>query len=428
MPSTFLCTSAEGDRVPQGAFGRPVTGYYPQLRAYVEERLGPEIARYFAEPMREPGEARIDWFTDSDGPATPLGDLPGAERKAAIATLRAWRRALLALAAEDPPEGAAETHRLLSLALSEPSESDVYVADGLPVVTHWGFETPADFAPNADTSPLPPPGPDSPARQAPPQAEQRRPMLDALTLCTIIAVLVAVLTGALFSMGAFGDRAPAFAAQSSPAASAEAAQLRRLQAQNDRLRTDIDALQEDFLSRTLACLGQCTAPAGPVAPETPTPETDDPAADTPPDDAPPEAEPPGEPLVVPDGAAEENDLSFLEGTWRSVSESLLLTFTGSDRPDETITVEYTLDTEGAGTRKVIMSDGTECSGTVTAGFDAENRLLIEEEGPAECGDGLQVIPYTVTCDVDADGLADCTLKPRASDSAASVETELRRVE
>lgn len=400
MASRYLSSSDAGERTLQGAFGRPVISYYPQLQTYLTERLGPEIASHFAEPLRDGTARRIDWFTEGDGPARAWRDLTAEQRHKAETTLQDWRNRLHALASEVPPTGGEEIHRILSMILSEPSEQTLFLIDGRPVVTDWGFETATR---------------DTGQPTTPPAVIRRGHRPDALTLCMLAAMALALATGTLHALGTFADppatpRATASPRPSQP--SQQVSELRRLQARNDRLRKDIDGLQEDALSRALACLGQCAAPATPVPIAPPA--------------APPQSAP-GAPLVIPDGAAEAGDLSFLEGTWRSTSESLAVTFTDSNRPDQSISVEYTLDDAGQGQRVVTMQDGTQCKGPVAARFDADGHLQIEEGGPADCGDGVKVIPYRLTCEIAADGLAICGMSPRDRDGAGSVRTELRRV-
>ncbi|BBU57677.1 hypothetical protein KU6B_39420 [Mameliella alba] len=513
MASSFLIRTDESQQAPQGAFGRPITAYFPQLRAYVAEYLGAETAGYFAEPVREAESGFTDWFTDAAGDPQPLSALRGPERREALAQLAEWRREMRAFAEAAPAENAGQIHKILSLALTDPSEDDVFVTGGRPVVVNWGFEPPRDFVP------LTYPGTE---RRAPPQSEppkdpetagtERRLLgVSVLTLCMIGALCLAALTLFGKSAGLF-DAPLVAAAEPDGSDPAELAELRRLQAANEALRRDVDGLQEDLLDRALACLGQCTAPPVPVDPtpppgpnpesppqgtpvdppasppadeppaddpppdeppivdpapgdppadeppagdppldEPPTdaPPPDDPPADEPPVDDPPVDEPPadeppaddppaddppadpdpeGDPLVVPDGAEDVDDLSFLEGTWRSVAEQLFLTFSDSERPDLKIVVEYDIDASGEGTRRVLLEDGTICTGTVTASFDAQNRLQMVEGERADCGEGLFVVPYAVTCEIAQDRTADCTLTPRDAGDDASVKTELRRLQ
>lgn len=500
MASSILIRTDESQQAPQGAFGRPLTAYFPQLRAYVAEYLGPETAGYFAEPVREAESGFTDWFTDGGGDPQPLSALPGPERREALAQLAEWRREMRAFAEAAPAENAGQIHKILSLALTDPSEDDVFVIDGKPVVVNWGFEPPRDFVPLTypGTERRAPPPPDPSKAPETPGADRRLLGVSVLTLCMIAALCLVGLTLFGKSAGLF-DAPSVAAAEPDGSDPAELAELRRLQAANEALRRDVDGLQEDLLDRALACLGQCTAPPVPVDPTPPpgpdvppegapvdppgSPPADEPPADDPPADEPPVGDPPaadppaddppteepsaddpppgdppvdappadeppvdeppvdppavdppadpdpeGDPLVVPDGAEDVDDLSFLEGTWRSVAEQLFLTFSDSERPDLKIVVEYDIDASGEGTRRVLLEDGTVCTGTVTASFDAQNRLQMVEGERADCGEGLFVVPYAVTCEIAQDRTADCTLTPRDAGDDTSVKTELRRLQ
>src|SRR6185436_6525686 len=117
-----------------GLAGDPVWRAARQLRAAITQRLSAEHADLLAIPEVDPSGRRIDWYAPFDGEVRRLADLGDAERNFA---------------------------RLLRHALTAPGEETLYVVDGKPVMTFWGFSAdaalPGVFLPTAPPAPPPPP-------------------------------------------------------------------------------------------------------------------------------------------------------------------------------------------------------------------------------------------------------------------------------
>ncbi|MBQ1421083.1 MAG: hypothetical protein IIZ02_06625, partial [Desulfovibrio sp.] len=109
-----------------------------------------------------------------------------------------------------------------------------------------------------------------------------------------------------------------------------------------------------------------------------------------PDEPKPEPKP-NEDLHIPDRAARDNDLSFLEGCWRSDSGLL------NRETREPIIAEYCFNAQGRGTRLIRESKKRQdCTGPATARF-SQGRLIIDA-GPAKCSrDGSGYVPQRVEC-------------------------------
>ncbi len=407
MASIFLTRTKETDRAPLGAFSRPINAFFPQLQAYVANHLGSDTVRYFAEPVRESGNEVTDWFAEADAQPRPWSDVAGVERREAIAQLNEWRQQLLNFANGQAPFGSEEIHRILKLCLGEPSSEDLYVADGQPIVINWGFEPPVEFQPIQDVkSGFPNQTSENPTviRQDPPQ----KVGLSALTYCMIFALCCALLA---WMIALLVDRPTGLDGITSPEVGPKVAELEKLQAMNERLQAEIDDTKTAHLNKLLTCVAQCSGPAlqTPVLPKDDT---------TPEDDK-------GEPLTVPKDAEDKDDLSFLEGIWRSVSDRLFLE--RSDGSEPRVVVEFKLDKNGKGTRTVQVEGGISCTGVVEAYFEDAERLIISEIDPAKCNDGSLITPYKVVCSILPNRVADCNLTPRDDPSAKSVQTDLRRV-
>jgi hypothetical protein len=221
----------------------------------------------------------------------------------------------------------------------------------------------------------------------------------------------------------------------SPASNRELAELTR---HEQELHTRLQELRLRLLQRADQCRVTPPAPQEtpkppsladmlPQTPETPeTPETPQPQAIKPETDPParpeivsparlapeeeikpalkPETEPaprtdPDTELVIPEGAREKNDMSFLQGCWVSSSHIY------NDETREQVTVEYCFDQDGRGSRIMRESDGRRCAGPAQTSFNDSGRLIIDS-GAADCDNGASYVPQRVECSGSGDS-TDC---------------------
>src|SRR6187455_2917161 len=148
-----------------GLAGDPVWRAARQLRAAIAQRLSSEHADLLAVPEADPSGRRIDWYAPFDGEVRRLADLGDAERAQIQEKVRRLHHDLVGLAEsmEEPTRSGAERNfaRLLRHALTAPGEETLYVVDGKPVMTFWGFSAdsslPGVFLPTAPPAPPPPP-------------------------------------------------------------------------------------------------------------------------------------------------------------------------------------------------------------------------------------------------------------------------------
>jgi S1-C subfamily serine protease len=117
--------------------GAPAVHAAPELRDLLETRLGPGSSAFFAEPAvaGRPGQAveRVSWFGETAGEGVALGALTGQAKAQAEDQLRQTMRRQAPLMA-DPRHAP-----LLRAALMVPSDDDVRILGGDPVLTNWGF-------------------------------------------------------------------------------------------------------------------------------------------------------------------------------------------------------------------------------------------------------------------------------------------------
>src|SRR6185437_13263265 len=146
-----------------GLAGDPVWRAAPQLRAAITQRLSREHADLLAIPEADPSGRRIDWYAPFDGEVRRLADLGESERNSIAASVQRLHGDLATLAEsmEAPQRSGAERNfaRLLRNALTAPGEETLYVVDGKPVMTFWGFSAdaalPGAFLPSAPLVPQP---------------------------------------------------------------------------------------------------------------------------------------------------------------------------------------------------------------------------------------------------------------------------------
>ena len=97
-----------------------------------------------------------------------------------------------------------------------------------------------------------------------------------------------------------------------------------------------------------------------------------------------------DPMNIPPEAAKNNDVSFLEGCWTSVTNL----FNNSGEP---IVGEYCFNKRGQGRRFIREKNGKRCSGAVTARFNGGGGNLAIDSAEAHCPDGTTYVPQQVQC-------------------------------
>ncbi len=110
---------------------------HAELKAFLLDRAGPEVAALFAEPLISMGNdeapATVSWYTDFEGSSRPLSSLSPTERTKIEAYLADHLRPLRTMAQND---GNAD---LVQAALSVADEDFVRVVGDTPVIFKWGL-------------------------------------------------------------------------------------------------------------------------------------------------------------------------------------------------------------------------------------------------------------------------------------------------
>ena len=132
-----------------GLAGDPVWRAAGQLRAAIAQRLSRKHADLLAVPEVDPTGRRIDWYAPFEGQARKLSELDEGERQTILNDVHRLHSEITGLAdsMDEPQRSTAERNfaRLLRHALTAPGEDTLYVVDGKPVMTFWGFSADANL-------------------------------------------------------------------------------------------------------------------------------------------------------------------------------------------------------------------------------------------------------------------------------------------
>jgi hypothetical protein len=270
-----------------GLAGDPVWRAARQLRAAIAQRLSRDHADLLAIPEVDPSGRRIDWYAPFDGEVRRLADLGDAERADVLSKVHRLHAELgsLAESMEAPQRSSAERNfaRLLRHALTAPGEETLYVVDGKPVMTFWGFSAdaalPGSFLASAPSVPMPAAAAAATAPQAvfasapavPSVAGTRATwwqwLLLALLLLLLLAGLAWLLRPYLPHLEArleaeARDRALAFSVRQP----VELQQVRytTLQQDNERLRIELAKLTDELSRKGGDCAAGVLVPGGVV--------------------------------------------------------------------------------------------------------------------------------------------------------------------
>jgi len=190
MTGALLRTGTLTAFEPLGALGNPVYLAASQIRAAIGRRLGTDAADVLAIPHRNQDGDTVDWYAPRLGPVVPWSAATQEERAQAKEQLLGIQGRIEALGQTMQSEDAGERQvfgRLLEHVTRFPDDAHVYLVDGRPVITFWGFRhqnAPVDSNPllNLDVAP----------QEPAPAEERRRPswwwMMPLLLLLALLLV------------------------------------------------------------------------------------------------------------------------------------------------------------------------------------------------------------------------------------------------
>jgi len=412
-----------------GADGQPVYSAALPLREAIRLKLGTDAANCLALVQPSENGARFDWYAPFAGDVIPWVSASEDERRAALSQLEDLHRQLLDTATRmEQDAGNREKQifaRLLRKAVHFPGSEHVYLVDGKPVVTFWGFA-----APNAETvdpllhlrpppvaAPSPAPPPAAPAPIAVKKSRWRwlwwlLPLL--LLLLLLLFLLRACAPQVNLPFGLSGLDLPGLPALNVdeklpdvPFAVGGGGLGSGTGLAGGQGALPDDAGNDGALPAAADDAAQ-TPELPPDAGQPPTPEQPDsanPPAE-PPQTPPQQQQPPepptnpaqGNPLAIPPDAVKNGSTDFLNGRWKA----------GAGIQDAQTGQPLRLDYEfnkGKGEVRIQRGDGVECRGPVTADMQG-GKLGINGQGQASCSDGSRYSLPQVQCQPGDSG-ADC---------------------
>jgi hypothetical protein len=436
MRGALLRSGKSGSFTALGETGQPVYRAALQLREAIR-RKNPEMVDHLAIPQSDELGNQIDWYSGLDGDVIPWSSATEEERAPARRQLEALKTALDELSQRflgtDPAEqqqgDKAVFGKLLKRVIHFPDENFVYLVQGKPVLTFWGFE----HSGTGNRDPLhclyqvPPAFALPPVVEAAPVVAPVVPVVARpwwrrwwwwLLLLPFLLLLLWLLLGLRGCVPI-----PLVAVDLLP----EGVVPVERQLEEPQLTGNVTTLNGVPVTGTVvgSTTGTGTAVTGTNGVEAPAVEGNeadaapadlakDPAAEAPtappenktapPDVTSPEAEKsaaakPGPPLSIPPDAA-DGAAKFLDGQFRAGAGIQ------DRRTGKPLRLEYQLK-DGKGEVTVHQADGTKCSGPVSATMKGGS-LAIDSQGQAVCGDGSTYDMPKVNCRKGATTVADCT--------------------
>lgn len=449
MPGALLRSGKLQEFKPLGEDGQPVYTSAMQLREAIRLKLGREAAHCLAVPQRNETGDRIDWYAPEEGDVVPWSAATDEERIEAKAMLEKMHANLLQVGSTMRAEQNRERQifgRLLEKIIHFPDDTHVYLVNGKPVLTFWGFTDPHG---NASEDPLgrlqpravaPAPPVMSVAESVPPPVivapVKKRGFWWWLLLIPLLLLLLWLLLRSctpevtipyvmpehideihephdeilrdgvrydadgrvIGSDGLAGEGAPLQpgaepAPELQPDAPADEAMTD--EAADEPLQEEQPPLEEPVEEP----LPEQPTPEEPLQ-EPPPPEPEQPPADAEQPGQPPEPSAPPKPLEIPADAAQSGNTEFLNGQWRAGAGIQ------DARTGKPMRLDYDFK-DGKGTVKVTGAGGVECVGDVSAGMSGGG-LVINNQGHAKCSDGTAYKLPDVTCKPGATSAADCS--------------------
>ncbi|KJZ65847.1 SrfA family protein [Pseudomonas fluorescens] len=445
MRGALLRSGKSGSFTALGETGQPVYRAALQLREAIR-RKNPEMVDHLAIPQSDELGNQIDWYSGLDGDVIPWSSATEEERAPARRQLEALKTALEELSqrflgtdsGEQQQGDKAVFGKLLKRVIHFPDENFVYLVQGKPVLTFWGFE----HAGTGNRDPLhclyqvPPAFTLPPVVEAAPVVAPVVPVVARpwwrrwwwLLLLPFLLLLLWLLLGLrgcvpipLVAVDLLPEGiVPVEKQLEEPQLTGNATTLNGVPVTGTVVGSttgtgtgtavtgtqDVEAPAVEGNEADAAPADLAKDPAKDAAkdPAAESPATPPENKTAPPDITSPEAEKsaaakPGPPLSIPPDAA-DGAAKFLDGQFRAGAGIQ------DRRTGKPLRLEYQLK-DGKGEVTVHQADGTKCSGPVSATMKGGS-LAIDSQGQAVCGDGSTYDMPKVNCRKGATTVADCT--------------------
>lgn len=139
---TLLRSGNIKDYTPLGVAGNPVYKWATQIRVAIKRKINVESAQVFSVPQPNENGDIIDWYAPVAGFVIPWSSATPEEKKSAKEQLEDIKQQLDITVDEFRNSEHAEQsvfYQMLAHVLQFPDDEHVYLVNGKPVLTFWGF-------------------------------------------------------------------------------------------------------------------------------------------------------------------------------------------------------------------------------------------------------------------------------------------------
>lgn len=440
------------DYAPLGETGNPAYKWAAQIRVAIKRKVNAESAQVFAIPQPNERGDVIDWYAPDAGLVIPWSSATPEEKQSAKEQLDTIKQQLDIASDESRHSENAEQsvfNRLLKHVLQFPDDEYVYLVNGKPVLTFWGFvKTDATSRPNPlailaiseakkTFNAVPPPV--STVEVMP--VKRRSFWWWLLPLLLLLLLLLFLLRGCeepndipLFEK-LTDNPEPEILLDDKPIPdSTQTVVEREVNTIHDGIVNDT-TLQESIINTEEALLelevpetevsenqAQDMLPEQPVLEEhldeelqtTLEPEEMEPANAAPEEPVEqdeqlqdpmsseenkiPNENPELQPLAIPDESSQQDSMDFLNGRWQANSGLM-------DEQGRPVDLEYEFN-DGKGHVRIKKNDGSICSGAVDAKRNG-SELTFSDQEAIKCQNGESYQPAKVKCTINSDKQTVC---------------------
>jgi len=439
----FLCSDKLNKYQSMGENGQAVHISALQLRETLRLRKQGAAADVLAIPQISEHGERVDWYAPFSGDVIPWSAATESERQSALAQLETTQATLRQLSQDFAQSNQPEQQlfgKLLEKTLQFPDPEHVWLVNGKPVISFWGFVNARHQARIDPLDCLRPPKtvtPTAPLHSAPPVNEpmvtppkRRGWWILPAWLCWLLPLLLLALLLLWLLRGCVpGVTIPGFSVEkptlpdvhlpvAENGATLPVTSSERVVGTTEGVTAPvvsgstpgIDPLtHEESATATPENAAALNDPAVPVAPETgsepaqagvepvtPEAQVNDPALAEPNATAPVEVK---KPLSLPPEALAQGRTDFLNGQWRAGAGIQ------DQRTGKPLSLNYQIK-DGKGEVQMVRGDGVSCRGAVNAAIQA-GKLAINNQGEAQCTDGSVYQMPEIVCAPGAKSVADC---------------------
>lgn len=385
MAKSFLRSGGLESFIALSENGQPIYRIASQLREALRIQQQQTAADCLAIPIANEQGDRIDWYAPFSGRVCSWQAADEAARANALEKLAVFQTTFAALSARAYDTGKANQQRfalLLTQAMKFPDKNAIYLVDGNPVITFWGFI-------KSDNNPQRDPLDDLIKTATVKDTNDIKPAIAAIpsdvtdkktsSLWWLLSIVTTVLTVATVIILAFFFLFNAL-------------ETKPVTRQAPTFSSDHRSLPLPFsLAGMSLPLGH--AEVVPLAVTLPAP-----APVIAPISAPEPAD--VQVMILPSKAVKIGSTAFLEGKWRAVLVN------DTPHPSLPMTLQYQFK-NGQGTVKIRQGDNLNCHATVNAGFMPSGNLIINSRIKARCNDGSRMLLPTLVCKQAEKQIANC---------------------